>query len=502
MPLEPVAIWFKLLGQNSQQIDTLKQGTDGAELSQASNVIPDPSFLGAVVTSPGFSKVRSTAISGSPPITFLQHGGDLADIFVIGNGGTGDIAFDTADPPVDNTSGTNFSTGANVLLRADFHESLMIICSNARDLPQTVNASSVRADLGGTPPRGIDYKVFGRRGIMFSPLYAGTTYRGLASYNSAKDDHDAWTAPVTTNFINFGKMEADATALGGEYFQDHLMAFTEKSVYPIYQTEYADQPLAFQQAVFSEKGGGPPNIHAVVSANDRLYWPSRNFDIKMMLPDRSVRSIGYPIQPFLRGLNDSRRVYTIGGFEPQYRMVWWAVSDGSDTQNNDCVGINIDTNQFYFRTISRNAFANRLVSGELRLIGGGYAGLFYNEWDTSATGDQDDSTSAIDADVMTARHHLGYPGLRKRVQYLAVEFDPIGSEAVTVQYQLNDEQSWTSFAASPLTLSGTDSIVKYFGIPKAFIKIRIRFRDVNSGQRFRVLRFGFPKPSYVYTTRG
>ena len=500
MPLPDVSIWFSLKGQNSQQIDTLKQGTDGAELSQASNVIPDP--VGAFVTTPGFSKVRSTAIANGPAITGMFHMEDLADEFLLGNSLTGRLARDNANPPADIATGTAFTTGANVLLRGDFHENLLIVCSNARDLPQTVSASAVVADLGGTPPRGIDFKVFGRRGLMFSPSHGGTVYRSLASFNSANDDHDAWTTPVTINFLNFGKYEGEASVQGGEYFQDHLMAFTERAVYPIYQTPNADLPLAFQQAVFSEKGGGPPNIHAVVAANDRLYWISRNFDVKMMLGDRSVKSVGYPIQPFLRGLNDSRRVYTIGGFEPQYRIVWWAVSDGSDTTNLDCVGIHVDTNQFYFRTISRNAFCNRKVSGELRLIGGGYSGFFYNEWDASTTGDLDNAASAIDADVMSARHHLGLPGLRKRVLFLAVEFDPIGSEAVTIQYQLDDEQSWSSFAASPLTLSGTDSVVKYFGIPKAFKKIRVRFRDANSGERYRVLRYGFPKPSYVYTTRG
>lgn len=501
MPLPNITLWYSLLGGvSTQQIDTLRQSKELVECSQANNIIPDPNY--AWVTSPGFSKVRTNAISGSPPITGLFHGGALADFLVIGNGATGDIAFDTADPPVDNTSGTNFTTGQNVLLRGDFHENLLIITSNARDLPQTVSAASARADLGGTPPRGIDYKVLGRRGIMFSPSLAGTTYRQIASYNSANDDHDAWTNPVTVNYLNFGKYEGDATALGGEYFQDHVIGFTEKAAYPIYVTENADRPLALQQAVFSESGGGPPNIHAVVAANDHLYWISRNFDVKMMRGDRSVKSIGYAVQPFLRGLNNDRRVYTVGGWEPKYRCVVWAVSDGSDTTNKTLLMLHVDTLQFYFRTISRNAFVNRLVSGELRLVGGGYTGFFYNEFDSSTTGDLDDSTSAIDADVMTPRHHLGLPGLRKRVMYVAVEFDPIGSEAVTVQYQLDDSQSWSSFADSPLTLSGTDSVVKYFGIPKTFKKIRLRFRDANSGERFRVLRYGFPVPSFVYTTRG
>ena len=490
-----IVLWFdNLAGVNTQQIDDLEQRPEGVEFAVLNNAIPDPP--GNLVTSPGFSKVRSTAILNGPPITGMFHGGDLADIFVIGNGTTGDIAFDTANPPVDNTSGTNFTTGANALLRADFHENLMIIVSNARDLPQTVNASSVRADLGGTPPYGIDYKVLAQRGIMFSPLHGGVTYRGLASFNSARNDHDAWTLPVTTNALNFSKYEGDATVLGGEYFQDHVIAFTKDAAYPIYPTDTADSPFGLQQAVFNERGGGPPNIHAVVAANDRLYWISRNFDVKMMLTDRTVKSIGLPVQPFLRGLNDSRRIYTVGGWEPQYRLVVWAVSDGSDTQNKDCLILHVDTGRFYFRTISRNAFANRSVSGELRLIGGGYSGFFYNEFDSSTTGDLDNSASAIDADLQGPRHHLGLPGMIKKGVIMAVIFDPIGSETVTVQGNYDDETAFTSLNTT-VSMTGTDHKISYFRL-SPFEYFQPRFRDAISGERFRVLKYGFSRPTSTW----
>lgn len=493
MAFPAVDLWYGLLGgQNSQQIDSIRQDKELVEMSQAQSVIAD--LEGKLTTSPGFSKVRSTAISSGPAITGMFYLGDLANEFLLGNALTGKLARDNANPPADLVMGTVFTTGANVLLRGDFHEDKLIVVSNARDLPQTVSSSVAVADLGGTPPRGVDFKVFARRGIMFNPSYSSTVYRNLASFNSANDDHDAWTLPVTTNALSFGRYGSDVNVLGGEIFQDFCMAFTNNDVFPIVATPSADLPLGFQTSVFSEKGGGPPNIHAVVPANDSLYWISQNFDVKRMRPDRSVVSIGYAVQPFLRGLSDSRRVYTIGGWEPQYRLVVWAVSDGSDSTNQDCLILKVDTGQFYFRTISRNAFTNRVVSGELRLIGGGYSGFFYNEFDTSTTGDLDDSTSAIDADVMTPRHHLGLPGVLKKVPFVAVEVDPIGTEAVTFQYQLNDTQSWTSFTGSPYTVSGTDIKTVYLRIPGPFERIRLRFRDANSGERFRILRYGFPRP--------
>ena len=488
-----VELWFPLMGGvNSQQIDSLQQGQELVEMSQANDVIAD--LEGKLTTRPGFGAVRSTVILDSPAITGMFHMGDLVDEFLLGNSLTGALARDNANPPADLTMGTAFTTGANVLLRADFHESLMIVVSNARNVPQTVSASVVVANLGGTPPRGIDYKVFARRGLMFSPSDGTTTYRNLVSFNSANDDHDIWSLPYTTNALSFGRIGSDVNVLGGEIFQDFCMAFTNHNVYSIYATPAADLPLGFQSSVFAERGGGPPNIHAVVAANDSLYWISQNFDVKQMRADRSVKSIGYAIQPFLRGLSDSRRVYTIGGWEPQYRLVLWAVSDGSDTTNQDVIALKVDTGQFYFLNLTRNAFANRLVSGEIRLIGGGYAGLFYNEFSTATTGVGDNAAAAIDADVMTPRHHLGLPGVLKKIPFVAVEVDPIGTEGITFQYQLNDTQTWTSFPNSPVTVSGTDYQTIYLPTPFPFDRIRLRFRDANSGERYRILRYGFPRP--------
>lgn len=493
-------LWYDVLGgENRQHNARLRQDQKLLEMRAATNVIPDPS--GELVTRPGFSHVRATAITNTPAITWMSHLKDLADEFILGNSVTGGLNRDSANPPGAITGGAAFTTGQNVLLRSDIFNDLLIIVSNARNLPQTINSSVTRADLGGTPARGLDVKAFARRVCMFSPSDGTTTYRSIMSFTSVNDDQATWTTPYTVNMLNFGRIGTDANLLGGEHFQDHLMAFTEDAAFPVFATPNATLPLAFQTYAFKEEGGGPPNIQAVVPANDRLYWISRNYDVKEMLPNFQVRSIGWPVQPFLRGLSDSRRIYTIGGWEPQYRLVLWAVSDGSDTTNQDVLAYHVDTGIFTFHTLSINAFALRRVSGELRLIGGHYNGLFSNMFDTSTTGDLQTAASAIDADIQTARIHLGMPGVVKKCPYVAVEFDPIGSEVVTVQHQLDDTTTWTNFAESTLAMSGTDRRTKFFTIPAPFTEIGLRFRDANSGERFRVTRIGFPKPLAIYTSR-
>jgi hypothetical protein len=501
MAYRPVKLWYPVFGgYNEQQIETIRQDQRLVELSQAQDVISDP--LGAMVTRPGFSKVRAAAIAGTPTITGLHYLQDLTDKLII-TASDGKTYQDDASPPTEVTAGTAFTTGATVLTRGTIFNNKLLLVSSSRNIPQTVNATPTKADLGVTPARGIDVKSFARRVCMFSPSDGTTTYRSIMSFTSAVDDETAWTAPYAVNFLNFGRTGTDVNLLGGELYKDHLMAFTEDRLYPVYATPSALLPMAFQDSLFTEKGGGPPVIHAVVAANDDLYWISRNRDIKQLSRVNSLAkgSIGYPVRPFLRGLTDAQLTNIVGGWEPKYRLITWAMADAASATHNIVLALHVDTNQFFLHTLSRNAFCNRIVSGQQREIGGGLAGFLYNEYDTSTTGNADDSTAAIDADIMTPRIHHGLPDAVKKVPYVAIEFDPVGSEVVTVQHQLDDATSWTSFAESTYTMTGTDKRIGYFTIPAPYRDIRLRLRDANSGERYRVLRFGFPEPMVLTVAR-
>ena len=493
------SFWLDVFGgYNAQTQGVLRQDRTLLELATASNVIPDP--LGDLVSRPGFSHVRATTTGAAHVFTGMFHLQDLADKFILWNSSDGKPYQDSANPPVALSGGTAFTTGADVLVRGTVFNNKLIAVSNARNLPQTIDATPTWADLGGTPARGVDVKSFARRVCMFSPIYSGTTYRSIMSFTSSNDDETAWTNPVTINFLNFGRTGADVNLLGGEVYKSQLIAFTEDRAYPVYATPNATIPLAFRDALFTEDGGGPASIHSVVAANDKLYWLSRNFDVKVMSGLGAPKSIGYPIQPLLRGLNDSRRQYAVGGGEPQYRLVIWSVSNGADTQNKTTIALQVDTGHYYIHTIQVNALANRIVSGELRLIGGHYNGLFSNLYDSSTTGDLQTAATAIDADTITPPLHLGMPGVFKKIPYCVFEFDTVASEAVTLQYDLDQSGSWTSFAES--TFSPTDgNPLAYCTIPAPFERISLRIRNNTSGARYRVLRIGFPAPRVAGVSR-
>lgn len=495
----PIALWFDVFGGYNANIpDALRQDRELLELMTAQNVIEDPA--GALVTVPGFSRVRATVIaSGTNQVTGLFFLRDLANEFVIALG-NGKLYRDNANPPGEITGGTALTADDNNHARGDIANGVLVIVTESRDVPQQITAAVARTDLGGTPPRGVDYKYFGRRGFMFSPSDGSTIYRSIASYNSSDDNATAWTNPYTVNFLNFGRPNTEVNVLGGEHYQDRLMTFTEEEVYAIYVTNYADAPFGTQGPIFSEQGGGPVCSNSVVSANDRLYWVSRNFDVKEMYGS-AVRSIGDAVRPYLRDSASATRLNEmVGGWEPRYRMVIWCLTPSAGSSNTRALCYQVDRKRFFLRTMTRNAFVNRVVTGDVRLIGGS-VGFINNEFDTSTTGDADDPTTAIDADVQTPPLHFGLPGVEKKIPYLGVEFDPVGSESVTCQYDIDDAGSWTGFAESPVSLSGTRYQTVFLDVPQPFERIAIRLRNNTSGQRMRVLRIGIPKPIALRTRR-
>ncbi len=228
------SIWYNVFGgANTNHTDHLRQDTSLLEAVTCQNLLPDP--IGKLVTREGFSHVRATAITGAAAIDGISHMGDLADkLILVSNGKTW---VDDANPPSEIAGGTALTAGS--LARFDIFNAFLIIVNQARDVPQTISAAGARADLGGTPPYGRDVKSFGRRLVMFSPLYGGTIYRHRAMFTSAVDTQATWVTPDSVNFLNFGREGAKVNVLGGEVYADFLMTFTEDSLFPVYTTPNA-----------------------------------------------------------------------------------------------------------------------------------------------------------------------------------------------------------------------------------------------------------------------
>src|SRR3990167_1184665 len=145
----PVVLWYSVFGgQNTNHTDQLRQDSELLEGVTVQNLLPDP--VGKLVTREGFSHVRATGITGTTTITGMAHMGDLVDKFILVSNGK--VWQDSASPPGEITGGTALTAGS--LNRFDIFNNILHIVSQARDVPQTVNSSLTRADLGGTPPYG------------------------------------------------------------------------------------------------------------------------------------------------------------------------------------------------------------------------------------------------------------------------------------------------------------------------------------------------------------
>lgn len=453
-----------------------------------------------LTTRPGFTNVRATAINAAGIFTGMGHQGEIADRFLL----TVSIAAvshniyqDDADPPTAIAGGTNLAIGQdNLTTLLNFTDGTnqgTIILSRQRNLPQFINSSGVRSNLtiAGTgltsllPALG---EVFGQRAIYADYDQDGTVRLNRVAWSDLRDGN--LITDITAQFESFERRTADKVRCLKQ-FSDYCLVGSRDYLAFLVITPAASKPFAIQDVPLGSSQG-PLSHQGIITTAQRAIWLAQNgvFGIEGSRGE-VVKEWTKPIKPYMNTLDEDRREFCVAGYDPETNIACFAVSEDGQAAHNKVIGINLQTSENYIWTLTRNAFANRIVSGEQRLVGGGLVGRFYNEIQTAVfTGNADDATAAIDADVITPRHHCGQPSLVKLFAGVKVTFDPQGtSEAVTVQYRLNDSTTWVSFAASPYSVTGTDVKMKFFPLMKTGTHLQLRFRDANSGQAFRITKY-------------
>lgn len=450
-------------------------------MAQANNVFSPDTRLD-LMTRPGMADVRATAINAAGIFTGLFHQGDLANNFFLAvsiAAGSHNLYQDTANPPGAITGGTNFTIGQdNLVSMMDFTDgsSRGTICmSRLRDTPQFLDTSASRSNFSITgtmlPKFGI---VLGQRALYGAPSVSGTVQAQRVYWSDRRDGN--LLTDVNTQFESFETGEGndvDALSVFGELGivgqRDHIFLL-------------AVNPSALKPFAVRELPGGkfrgPVSHQGMVVGDGRLWWMGQK-NIHAMDFSGKIEDVGDPIRPTIEALDDDRREFTVAGYDPVNSLVLFAVSNDGDTIHKRVIAINTKTSMIYPNwTLNVNAMGNRIVSEEHRLILGGYLGLFRN-FPSGTTGDIDDAAGVIDADIVTPRHHVGLPHHRKLWGGIKVTFKPSGSsEAVTLQYRLNDASSWSDFAASPYTVTGTanDLRTDYFPLMKVGTHLQLRYR--------------------------
>ena len=456
-----------------------------------------------LATRPGNSDVRSTAINAAGIFTGMIDQGAIASRYLLTvsiAAGSHNIYQDSANPPAAIAGGTNLTIGQNNLTSllnfTDGTNRGTIILSRLRDLPQFIDATPTRSDLtiagtGLTSLKPGFGEIFGQRAVYFDYNQDGTVHKNRGAYTDLRDGN--LITDITTQFESFERSDQDDQVRGCKRISDFLIVGGRDFVEFLGLTPAAAKPFG-RQEVPGGIGKGPMSHQGMLNAQQRVAWPAISGVFSLEGSRGEVlREWTSPIKPYWTSLEQSRLEFVVAGYDPISDVGCFAVTTAGGTTHNRIIAINFTTGENFIWTLSRNAFANRVVSGEQRLIGGGYVGLFRNEIRTDVyTGNADDAAGAIDADTFTPRHHCGNPSIKKLFAGIKITFDQQGtSEAVTVQYRLNDASSWSSFSASPYTVIGTAGDVnqKFFSLMKAGTHLQLRFRDNTSGQAFRVTKY-------------
>src|SRR3990167_4944779 len=359
----------------------MKRAPGAMYLAQANNVF-SPGASRIIRKRPGFTEVRSTAIDAAGIGTGMVHLGEIADEFIlaVSIAGTGHGLYrDSANPPGLLAGGTGFTIGANnlidPLLFTDGTSPMAVFLSRLRDLPQSVNASATRANY----------------------TIAGTVYDDRVYWSDIRDGN--LISDPTTQFLTFETRLKDKVRAIRK-LSDICLVGKLNNVFTMIPTPNAGEPFMVQE----EPGGknkGPISQQAVVEIDQKLFWFGQS-NIHSLDQFFAIRDWADPIQTTIRGFNDSRRDFAVSGVDSDRALIFFSVSNGSDTTNDTTVALNYKTGALYLWSLRRNCFGYREVSGQQRLIGMGDIGKVYNEL-TGTAGNLDDATAGIDADVFSPR---------------------------------------------------------------------------------------------------
>ena len=465
------------------------------------NDVWSPNGREDIATRPGNSDVRSTAISATGIFTGMLDQAAIATRFLMTvsiAAGTHSVYQDSANPPAEITSGTNLTIGqdnlTSLLNFTDGTNRGTIILSRQRDLPQFINSSGVRSDFtiagtGLTSLKPAIGEIFGQRALYADVSFDGTVHKNRL-YRTDIRDGNLITDP-TTQFESFERSDQDDQIRGVKRISDFAIIGGRDFIELMAVNTIGSNPFR-RQEVPGGVGKGPISHQGMIVAQQRVVWPAISGIYSLEGAQGEVlREWTKPIKPYWTSLEQSRMEFIVAGYDSKHDIGCFAVTPSGGSSHTRVVAVNFSRpNECYIWTLTRNAFANRVVSGEQRLIGGGLVGKFRNEIQTSVfTGSADDAAAAIGADVQTPLHHCGLPGINKLFLGVKVWFvNQSTSEAVTLNWRTDTNDSFTAFGESPYTVTSSDKPT-FFPLSKAGTGLQVEFKDVSTGQAFRVSKY-------------
>src|SRR3990167_607537 len=309
-------------------------------MAQANNVF-SPQKRYDLQTRPGMADVRSTAINAAGIFTGMVHMGEIADKFLMAvsiAAGSHNFYDDVANPPTAIAGGTNFTIGADNLvdwlLFRDGSAAVAIALSRQRDLPQSFTSSATRANFtiagpGLTSLKPAIGEIFGQRAIYGDYNQDGTVHDDRVAYSDLRDGN--LISDITVQFYSFETAQKDKVRALRK-FGDVCLVGKMNNVYLLAVTPQSAKPYQ-QRELVAGRYKGPVSQQATLEADGKLWWMGQT-NIHSMDAEGRIADVGDIIRPTIAGLSDTRREFTVAGYDSVNDLVLFAVSDGSDTKQD------------------------------------------------------------------------------------------------------------------------------------------------------------------------
>lgn len=290
------------------------------------------------------------------------------------------------------------------------------------------NGTGNAANLAGDPPIAEIIAEFQNHIFL-----AGNDTYPYRLYFSNDGDETTWTV---TDYIDIGDLTSPITGLMKLHGQLYL--FTRKAFYALrgYDRD------TFVVDLITEGTGCSSYKSIIAIENDIVFWSDRG---PYSFNGITTRYLGGNIEILTADINYNRIQQIIGEVYKAKNQVWWAVSTGSNSNNNKVICMSylpaalegktgISENDIAFSEytgMSFNTFATeRSTTTQDRLYAGNYSGYVFRQ-------DQgnNDNGNGVDFSVLTPPINMDLPEEFKRFRYLWIFNKQQGNYNLSISYK-------------------------------------------------------------------
>lgn len=494
---KPLRVTGPFLGFNSYQSpDTIPQGLGKSGLLHSPDCLNMYSYpFGSMTSFFGHANINSIAANASKAITGIAYMGEIAQNILVAV--RDKIGEDVGGTWTDRTGAASITDSADNPMDAAILTSLAVLTFRSADAPLKWSGSGDVATLGGSPRAGVKYVVaFDRRCWLFSAQNGDY---------SAKDNAESYdTTDDTLNFSTAdGSIITSATRVGDAIYvgKDGANA-GEGHLFRVYRTGNEALPYAFEEI---ETGGVGPISQQATKAlpNGDLIFFAKDGNVYVMRGNVVV-PVGRNIQrTILADYNKSRFQYAAMGVLRERGLVGLSLSLSGSTTNNrawwydylNSTPSRPELEIWHPTDHAINAFGERVSSGQIQLVSGGYDGFYERQlsgdsYAGSAYTKRYKTPWLLLGDYFTTYHILG----------IVAAFEPTGNFNVTLKYQKDFSQSQTtagtfnvlggaalgSFVLGTDVLGGDEQGLAYLTLNTAARRLQLEVSNNVVSQKFNI----------------